>query len=215
VPLTLVPYLPLSYGMSRNQPTDTADAIVPAPEGAGPLFERDYWAVLANCRLKPSEVIDHVAAHFCELPPSALVSFELQPSNGGFAVGDDVDIHIRPATNCRVRIIHRDSNSFTFGTLAGHPEAGRITFGAYRNPDGDVLLHIRSRARASTNARLIGFFAIGDAMQTNTWADFIRHAAQSLGVQITGAIHVEKRAAEECDDDAEPLNTPTFAARGD
>jgi hypothetical protein len=201
--------------MSTREPTNIEEPIIAAPEGAGPLLERDYWAVLADCTLTPSAIIDHVASHFCEFPPAALVNFELQRVDRSFALGDDVDIHIRPATHCRVRVIHRDSNSFTFGTLAGHPEAGRITFGAYRNPAGDVILHIRSRARASSTGRLIGFFAIGDAMQTNTWADFIRHAAQSMDLQIGGAIHVEKRAVEETADDAEPLDAPTFIARGD
>ena len=193
-----------------------SDDVVAATAGAGPLLERDYWATLENCPLRPSEIINHIAAHFCQLPPEALVRFA--PANGAAAslpTESEIDIHIKPATDCRVRVIHRDANSFTFGTLSGHPEAGRITFGAYRNPAGDVILHIRSRARSSSTGKLLGFFAIGDAMQTNTWTDFINNAAASLGVRIAGAIHVEKREVDETQDDAEPLQSPTFLARGD
>ena len=97
---------------------------------------------------------------------------------GGIWSGDaGLDIRIRPAQQCGVRVIHEDAQSFTLATLEGHPEAGRITFGAYRNPAGAVIFHIRSRARSTTALQRLGFLAIGDAMQTNTWADFIRNAA--------------------------------------
>jgi hypothetical protein len=191
------------------------DDVVSEAFGRGPLFQRDYWATLANCPLRPSQAIDHIAAHFCEFPPAALVHFELSNDTSQLAVGDDIHIHIRPATNCSVRMIHRDANSFTLGTISGHPEAGRITFGAYRNALRDVILHIRSRARSSSRSKLIGFFAIGDAMQTNTWADFINNAAHSMGARVRGSVHVEKKRVKEKPDDLEPLEKPTFIARGD
>jgi hypothetical protein len=199
----------------ENQLPSTDDAVLAPAAGAGPLLQRDYWCTLADCALAPSSLMDHVAAHFCEFPPGALVQFSFGAGAAELACGSAIDIHIRPGTNCRVRVIHRDANSFTFATLAGHPEAGRITFGAYRNPLGQVILHIRSRARSSSTGNRLGFLAIGDAMQTNTWADFINNAARSVGAQIAGAIHAEKRAVEETADDEEPLTAPTFIARGD
>ena len=64
--------------------------------------------------------------------------------------------------------------------MPGHPEDGRIALGGYRNPTGAVIFHIRSRARSTTALTRIGFLAIGDAMQTNTWAEFIRNAAAAI-----------------------------------
>ena len=190
------------------------DEILPATEGAGPLLQRDYWAVLENCPLKPSEVIERVAARFCELPPPALVDFK-QASDGPLTKDCEIDINIKPAQHCCVRVIHKDANSITLGTLVGHPEAGRITFGAYRNPRDEVIFHIRSRARSSTASKRLGFLAIGDAMQTNTWTDFINNTAALLDTPIKGVIHVEKEEVEEEDQDAEPLDEPTFVARAD
>lgn len=191
-----------------------SDDILPATEGAGPLLQRDYWAVFAECPLKPSEVIDRVTSRFCELPPPALVDF-VPAADGALDQGCELDINIKPAQHCRVRVIHKDANSITLGTLVGHPEAGRITFGAYRNPNGEVIFHIRSRARSSTTGKRLGFLAIGDAMQTNTWTDFINNTAAMLDTPIKGVIHVEKEEVEEEEQDAEPLNEPTFFAKGD
>ena len=98
---------------------------------------------------------------------------------------------------CGVRVVHEDAQSLTLATLSGHPEAGRITFGSYRNAAGDVVFHIRSRARSGTALQRLGFLAIGDAMQTNTWADFIRNTAASVSARIAGSIHADTQEVDE------------------
>ena len=162
--------------------------------------------------MKPSELIAHVKANFCKLPPASLVSFD---APAGLAKDADLDIVITPGQRCAVRVIHDDAQSITLGTLTGHPEAGRITFGAYRNPAGDVIFHIRSRARSTTPMKRIGFLALGDAMQTNTWTDFIKNTAASAGASINGVIHADTDAVDELPEDDEPLQSPTFLAVGD
>lgn len=184
----------------------------PATEGVGPLLQRDYWAVFEDSPLKPSEIIDYVRSHFCEFPPSSIVRFN---APNGISKDSELDIVIMPAQSCCVRVIHEDRQSFTLGTLAGHPEAGRITFGAYRNPEGEVVFHIRSRARAATTAKLIGFLAVGDAMQTNTWTDFIRNTAAGVGARIRDVIHADKARVDAVDDDDGAASAPTYLAVGD
>jgi hypothetical protein len=186
--------------------------LLPATRGAGPLLQRDYWAVLDGCGMSPSELITQVKANFCKLPPSALVTFD---APAGVAKDADLDIVIMPGQRCAVRVIHEDAQSITFGTLDGHPEAGRITFGAYRNPAGDVIFHIRSRARSSTAMKRLGFLALGDAMQTNTWTDFIKNTAALARAPIKGVIHADTDAVDELPEDDDPLKSPTFLATGD
>jgi hypothetical protein len=186
--------------------------ILPATHGAGPLLQRDYWAVLAGGALSPADVMAAVKAHFCELPPKALVRFV---AGGDMAPGALLDVTIAPAQQCGVRVIHDTPLSLTLATLEGHPEAGRITFGAYRNDAGDVLFHIRSRARSGTSLTRLGFLAIGDAMQTNTWTDFIRNTAALVGASISGAVQADTLEVDEDADDDEPLCAPTFLAVGD
>jgi uncharacterized protein DUF1990 len=188
------------------------ETLLPATRGAGPLLQRDYWAVLADCPMKPSELMAHVKSRFCELPPTALVEF-VAPN--GVSPGASLDIVIKPGQHCAVKVIHDDEQSVTLATLQGHPEAGRITFGTYRNPAGAVIFHIRSRARSTNALKRLGFLAIGDAMQTNTWADFIRNTAASVGAHIPDAIHADTQQVDEVPEDDEPLHSPTFRAEGD
>ena len=188
------------------------DDLLPATKGAGPLLQRDYWAVFAGCALKPSEVMTRVKARFCELPPAWLVRF-VAPV--GVRRNAELDIRIKPGQACRVRVMHEDAHSITLATLEGHPEAGRITFGAYRNPDGDVIFHIRSRARSASTAERLGFLAIGDAMQTNTWTDFINNTAAAVGAHIPDAIRADAKEVEDLPEDDYPLESPTFVAMGD
>ena len=106
------------------------------------------------------------------------------------------------------------AQSLTLATLTGHPEAGRITFGSYRNSAGDVIFHIRSRARSGTPLKRVGFLAIGEAMQTNTWTDFIRNTAAAVNAVIAGVIHAETEKVDETPEDDEPSCRPTFQAVG-
>lgn len=195
-------------------------------DGFGPVLIRDYWTVICNSRLKPSEVIDLVALKFPEFAPDSLCLFaraedceESQEKVRGLKVGDKLNIHIRMAAHCQVRVLARDHNSLTLGTLNGHPEAGKITFGAYRNPHGDVIFHIRSRARSKNAMTYLGFTTVGDPMQTNTWTEFVNRVALTAGDGPRRAIHADisvlkgeeaERVTKEDDDES-----PTFIAKGD
>ena len=194
-------------------------------DGSGTLLERDYWAVLREPRVGPRALIDILARHFPDFPPPALARFERRcdPDHGPdsdsdrdpppLEVGDELTVDIRAAGHFAVRVTHRDDNSLTLATLPGHPEAGRITFGAYRNSRDDVVFHIRSRARAGSRSHLAGFFFAGDAMQTSTWSDFINRLAASVGDGVVGAIRAEKRAVDEEPGDR-TVDGPTFIAEG-
>ena len=183
-----------------------------AAAGYGPLLQRDYWAVLDGCGLRPSELMTHVKSHFCELPPASLVQFD---APNGVHKDQDLNIRIAPGQTCRVRVVHEDAQSLTLATLVGHPEAGRITFGAYRHSTGAIVFHIRSRARSSSASTRLGFLALGDAMQTNTWTDFINHTAAAVGATVLDAIGADTAQVEEQPDDQHECASPTFLAKGD
>ena len=195
--------------------TDQTREMQPATNGSGPLLQRDYWAVIAGAKLPPSGIIDLLAERFPEFAPAELVKFSLADGcTAPIKVGDELEIEIRMAGECAVRVVHRDRNSLTLATLEGHPEAGRITFGAYRNDRGDVVFHIRSRARASGLTKYVEFLAGGDPMQTNTWVDFINALSMTVGSGVIESIHVEQTEVEDEAAD-EDQSEPTFVARGD
>jgi hypothetical protein len=181
----------------------------------GPLLQRDYWGVISNCRLKPSELIDWVARRFPEFAPTDRAIFSLSQHERPLEVGDELRVRIRAAGVAYVRVLSKTPQSFTLGTLEGHPEAGRITFGAYRNAIGDVIFQIRSRAYSSARLVLLGFLAIGDPMQIHTWTDFIQAVSVSAGDGIVGFIHAETSRLPDAFESEQDLLGPTFIARGD
>jgi len=192
------------------------EGLLPARLGFGKLLQRDYWAVIAESRLGPREIAELVASRFWDFAPEDLVTFRrVDGDDAPLEVGDELEVWIRWAGEFRVRVLHRDANSITIGTLSGHPEAGRITFGAYRNDHGDVIFHIRSRARSGSRRMLMGFRAVGEPMQTNTWTDFIDRLASTVGAGVSGPIHVETRVVEDEPDEPGSFYSPTFLARGD
>ncbi len=158
-----------------------------------------------------------VARRFPQLSPSELVVFERCDGDGTLELGDELDITIRLAGAARVRVVHKDACSITLATLVGHPEAGRITFGAYRRPEGDVIFHIRSRARASSAVNYVAFLFGGDPMQTSTWTDFVGSVARSCGDGVVSHVQADTRELEpsELDPRDDTMDSPTFIARAD
>lgn len=187
-----------------------------AADGAGPLLQRDYWALIERCTHTPGQVMECVARHFGEFAPQELCVFtRTGEADAPLEVGEELDVRITGAGQCRVRVIHRDRQSFTLATLPGHPEAGRITFGAYRNARGDVIFHIRSRARSGSRLIYLGFYTGGEAMQTNTWTDFVNNVALTVGAGVIGFIHADTLVMQKTHEAADEIQGPTYLARGD
>jgi hypothetical protein len=185
--------------------------LLPATRGRGPLLQRDYWGVVRRCRLRPSEIAAELARRFPEFAPGALVAFRRDgEAREPLRVGEEMTVRIEGAGLSRVRVVHRDAQTLTLATLAGHPEAGRITFGAYRNRRGDVIVHIRSRARSSSRLRYLGFRTAGEAMQTEVWGDFVNCVAATFGEGLIGPVHAETRRIP--DEEGDPSGAPTFRA---
>jgi len=191
------------------------DGIQLVAQGAGDLLERDYWGAIADCRLPPRALIADLLSRFCEFPPEDLVSFtRVGDCSVPLKEGDELDIVIRMAGTCRARVTCCEQLSLTLATLDGHPEAGRITFGSYRHETGAVIFHIRSRSRSGDLKFSAGFLAFGEAMQTNTWTDFVRTVANTYGNGIIGEVHAETAQVEPIADDEFACRS-TFRARSD
>lgn len=186
-----------------------------ACDGTGPLWQRDYWGVIRSCRVDPKALVRVVRERFDDLAPKEFVRFNSGKGTGRpLSEGDDLVVHIRMAPEAGVRVIHVCDASLTLATLKGHPECGKITFGSYCNDRGDVVFHIRSRARSKSSLDLAGFLTVGDAMQTSTWSDFIDRLSHIVGEGIVGEIYAEKQEVED-DPQDDDVKRPTFIATGE
>jgi hypothetical protein len=199
----------------RVDPAALREGLQLASEGVGPLVQRDYWCVIRESRMRPPELVSYLRLHFAELPPEALGTFRTPHSGAaGLDLGDEMEILLPGAGAVAVRVVHLTSHTLTVATLRGHPIAGRITFGAYPNARGDVIIHIRSRSRAASTLHRLGHFAAGDAMQSTTWTDFLDRLANTVGAGVIGAIHEESREVPEEVERRDPPLSPTFSAEG-
>lgn len=186
-----------------------------AERGVGPLLQRDYWGVVLGARASPREVMATVRRYFPSFSPRELASFErCDGRDEALSVGDEIYVRIAVAGTFRVRVTNVTPQSLTLSTEKGHPEAGRITFGCYRNGQGEVVFHIRSRARSNRGRDRAGFLATGEVMQTSTWTDFVNRVGAAFGDGIVGFIRAETTS---CADEPEEVACvePTYRAVGD
>jgi len=63
--------------------------------------------------------------------------------------------------------------------------------------------------------KYLGFRTGGEAMQTNTWTDFVNAVALTVGEGVIGFLHAETTLMEEAHECADDIQGPTFLARGD
>jgi Domain of unknown function (DUF1990) len=111
-------------------------------EGFGKLLGRRYEVVFKSA-LQPTQLMTQVVRNLDQLSPDELAAFEKsQGSSWGLKLGDEFEITILGPWNRRVRVIEVAADAFSFVTLKGHPEAGRIRF---------VLQGLRPGCCASTS----------------------------------------------------------------
>lgn len=181
-----------------------------ANEGAGPLLERDYWAVLKGVDRSPEEIAETVRARFPDFSPTETATFRrCGDTSRPLAVGDEMEIRIALLGWCRVRVVHADRCSLTLRTLKGHPEAGRITFAAYRD-GGRPAFRIRSRTRQSNLLMYMGYLLMGKQLQSRCWIRFILRLAELLGGAVDECVHVSTKSTRERPSDWGAADTPTF-----
>jgi len=197
--------------MPAEQAVNAAEPIQYASEGSGPLLQRDYWAVLKGVDKTPEEVAETLRSRFPEFSPPETAAFRrCGDSHSPLAVGDEMEIRITLLGWCKVRVVHVDRCSLTLRTLEGHPEAGRITFGAYR--EGDRLgVRIRSRTRQAGLLKYVGFLLIGKQLQSRCWIKFLWRLAEILGGTIDGTVHVATKSTKDRPADWGEGDTPTFS----
>jgi hypothetical protein len=187
------------------------EEIVCATQGAGPLLERDYSATIEGASCTPEQVGAMIRGRFEEFaPPETAVFRRTGGDTTPLDVGDEMEIRIALRGRCKVRVIHIGACSLTMRTLKGHPEAGRITFGAGRDERGRLTFRILSRTRASGLLNYLGFLVMGKQLQARCWIRFIDRVAASCGGRVAGRIRVRTRKVAEQPGDRGEADTPTF-----
>ena len=178
------------------------DQAIHSASGSGPLLQRDYDGVIEGGPGSPEELAKLIRERFVDFAPPETAAFHHPDGEGApLKVGDELAIRIGGFMPCRVRVVHVDEHCLTLRTLAGHPEAGRISFKAGRDDRQRLTFQIRSRARSGGLVHYLGFLLIGRTMQARCWVRFIGRVAEISGGRLAGPIRVKTaRVAEEPSD---------------
>ena len=190
---------------------DEQPQIQTASSGHGQLWQRDYWTEISGSASTPEDLLNLVRGDFSAFSPPELAAFSGEQSTP-LAVGDEMKVVIKGYGECTVRCVHLQENCFTLRTLDDHPEAGRISFGSYRE-NGNLVFRISSRARATDRLRDAGYKLIGQKMQTQTWLEFLKNVVEKSGGELQGEIEVATSEVKSTLADLGELDTPTFIAK--
>ncbi|HEY1101574.1 MAG TPA: DUF1990 family protein [Myxococcota bacterium] len=186
-------------------------------DGFGCLLGRQYVAQLATTMTAPA-LFAAIAHHLTSLVPDDLAAFEKTSGDAPtIAVGDEFAITITGPWDGRVRVIEVTDTAFSFVTLRGHPEAGRIRFAVAALGDGALAVGITSWARCRDAAVDVGYgrLGIGKKLQTSTWTTFLERVAVLAGARLIGRIDVSEQILDDgsdTDTDTDP-DTTAGAAR--
>jgi hypothetical protein len=184
-----------------------------ATEGVGPLLQRDYVIVIEESHCTPEQAVQWVRTDFPRFSPEELARFTL-PGDGSrpLDLNDTMHVLMAGTLQCGVQVVHRDRNSFTLRTLEGHPEAGRITFGAYEDEGGRLVCRIRSRARLRHQLHRFIYQLLGKHPQTRTWIVFLERLAAACGGRRLSEVLTSTEIVPETPADRGAEDTPTFTA---
>lgn len=178
-----------------------------ATDGTGPLVHRCYEIELPDRAVTSDIVLRLMQLHLTELAPAALANFEKsEGTTEVFRVGDEYEITMLGPWNGAVRVAEMTKQGFTLVTLAGHPEAGHITFSVDDHSGSFGTLRVRieswARSRDSLVAAAYGTLGFGKQVQTEVWITFLQRLATLAGVnnrpevRITTESLAEGEAAE-------------------
>jgi Domain of unknown function (DUF1990) len=165
-------------------------------EGFGKLLGRHY-EIRFRSDLEPAVLMRLVHQNVAWLSPEALANFEKTAgSQWALRVGDEFEIAILGPWNGKVRVIAVDDTSFSFMTLKGHPEAGRIRFAAAKAAEGQLRFTIDSWARSRDAVVSTAYALGGKSVQTTTWQTFLERVMLLANGQPIGEVTTFERDLE-------------------
>ena len=168
-------------------------------QGFGGLLGRRY-ALRLRSSLSPSAVMGRIKSNLSMLSPDELAAFEKTSGSAwSLKLGDEFDVQILGPWNGSVRVIEVTPEAFSFVTLRGHPEAGRIRFAASQGAAGEVLVTITSWARSRDAAVDLGYdkLGVGKGLQATVWRTFLERVVVLTDAQIIGEVTVSEQSLEE------------------
>ena len=178
--------------------SDDAGVQHPA-DGHGALLHRFYSVRIAGTPLSPEELMQRLVADPDRWSPEFAVFRRTRGVPGRMAVGDEFLIRMPGPWDGPVRVCAAGPTAFSFVTLVGHLEAGRIDFRADTDPGtGNTRFEIESWARPGDRLShlLYNRLRVAKEVQLNMWTHACIRAARIAGGRPDGGVTVRTRRCE-------------------
>ncbi|MCW2949819.1 MAG: hypothetical protein JWN41_832 [Thermoleophilia bacterium] len=183
-------------------PSTLAKGVRPLSAGVGPAFHRTYAVRIAKATCTPEELLLSLERNFSEAAPGGITEVDEPSPPQGYAVGDQLNIHLAGPWDAPVRVIDVGPSHFRFATLDGHMESGEIEFRvAGTSEPGEIEVTIESWARSSDRVFAALYHPLGLAkeIQLHMWSTVLERLAQRSGGTIVDGIRVITRRREGVD----------------
>jgi len=155
--------------------TDRSD-LQGVEDGVGPLMHRRFTTRVREAELDAEQLIAAFAAKPNRATPTALARFvKLRGEEDEMRVGDEFTVRMPGPWDGPVRTVEVQPASFSFVTLDGHLEAGRIRFGARDIGPGRLEISIEAWARGGDRLSSLLFdrLPLNKEVQLHMWTSVL------------------------------------------
>ena len=169
-------------------------------DGAGPLFHRVYRARIRGAGVGPEELVARILADLDRVAPSEFASFsKVLGPEGTAAVGDEYVVRMPGPWDGPVRVVERTPTSFRFATLAGHLEAGQISFSARAGELLEFTIESWARSGDRLSNLLYDRLRMSKEIQLHMWTSVLERVAELSGGRLTGGLEIRTRRVDDVD----------------
>ena len=162
-------------------------------QGFGQLWHKTYRIRLEDQSITPVETIKIWKQNLPKFKPAEK---RFYPSPAGIQPGEIILINANTQGGpiyTGVMVLYSGENSFTLITPQGHPEAGWVTFSAYKD-NLETILQVDVLARSSDPLYELAFRLAGANVQDRIWTHVLTSLAEHLNTQ--GEIQVFRRLVD-------------------
>jgi hypothetical protein len=206
-------YLWRTTPMHRSEQPGAVPADVPPPlppgtdrsdmqgveDGVGPLMHRSFLVRVREAQLTAGELIATFAGRPDRAAPTALASFvKIRGEEGELRVGDEFTVRMPGPWDGPVRAVEVAPTHFSFVTLDGHLEAGRIRFEARDLAPGRLEVRIEAWARGGDRLSNLLFdrLRVNKEVQLHMWTSVLERLTRLAGGRRDGPIDIRTRRVD-------------------
>lgn len=176
-----------------------------AQNGEGPLYHRAYKLEFNSNAASQKSIFVTLSTNLDRSSSSFLARFfKTRGSPFELKLGHEYMIRINGPWDGPVRVTELTENSFTFQTLEGHLEAGKIKFSIHEKSPGCFYLLIESLARSRD--QFISFFydkvPLVRFAQTQMWTRFCKNFVKDVlkDAKICSKVTIQTEKKDSFDD---------------